>query len=108
MPDQTSLLGVLSNIREERVRQDTLWGEQNHPQVPPKHLRVGLGVCSERSAKFYCESARLDNKMTWAHIAIEEMAEVVDAETEEARRAEWVQLAAVCIAAIQSIDRNKK
>jgi len=46
--------------------------------------------------------------MTWAHIAIEELAEVVDAETEEERRAEWVQLAAVCISAIQSIDRNGK
>jgi len=95
-------------VIDERLSQELKWGEQNHPQVPPKHLRSGLGVCSERSAKFYCESARLDNKMTWAHIAIEELAEVVDAETEEERRAEWVQLAAVCISAIQSIDRNGK
>ena len=72
---------VFYEIKEERTLQDKKWGEQNHP--PYK----------------------------WMAILGEEYGETCKAALEgniEGYRAELIQAAAVCVAAIESLDRDIK
>ena len=106
--------GVIYDVTAEIDRQKEIWGEQNHPSVDP--IIVGRGsqrMCEEYEiptevrAKFMCQEAERKGQLTWAHIAVEELSEAVSAETEEDRREELVQLAAVIVNWIDSIDRNR-
>jgi hypothetical protein len=70
---------VLAEVQEERRNQDAKWGEQNHT---PDH---------------------------WCVIEMEELGKVARATYEGdavKARAEWVQVAAVAVAAIESMDRQ--
>jgi len=103
---------VLVEVMRERERQEELWGEQTHPSVSfpeaaPATREAIYGVPSEAVAKDRCERAFRDGVGTYADIAVEEMAEVIAAGNEADRRAELVQLAAVCVAWIESIDRQE-
>jgi hypothetical protein len=111
-------LDVLGEVWRERRRQDEKWGEQNHPDVPtprsitttPRHMaRVALGIPTASSAKSATDTAAANGRVTWGHIATEELAEAVEAAAEgdaEALRTELVQLAAVCVQWVQAIDRR--
>jgi len=110
---------IFEEIRTERERQEQKWGEQNHPCLDPVLLErdescTPIRMCdnyeipTENRAKFMCDSATRKGQLTYAHIAIEEMSEVVSTFDEGKRREELVQLAAVTVAWIQKIDRNKK
>ena len=106
-------------IAAERARQDGKWGVQNLPDVP---CGVGgiapgfsyspasqLGIPDEVTAKARCDAAMADGSVSWGHIAVEELCEVVDAASYgdvEATRAELIQLAAVCHAWLEAIDRR--
>jgi NTP pyrophosphatase (non-canonical NTP hydrolase) len=71
-------MSVLSDVVAERDRQDAKWGEQNHPP------------------------------MKWVAILAEEVGEVAEAALDGGGpeyRAEMVQAAAVCLAAVESFDR---
>jgi hypothetical protein len=71
---------IVMDIRDERDEQDRKWGEQNHPQV------------------------------CWVAILAEEFGEWSREVLERdflAARNELVQVAAVALAAIESIDRNE-
>lgn len=105
---------ISAEIFAERERQNSKWGEQNHPSVDPdiaeagKHALCGaLGIPTEDGAKFLCVTADDNKCLTWAHIAVEELSEAVCATNDEERRKELVQLAAVVAAWIENIDRNK-
>ncbi|MFK0018238.1 hypothetical protein [Streptomyces sp. NPDC090798] len=93
---------VLADIGAERVRQNTKWGEQNHPD--------GTGNKSQQDyaaqARKWCEAAFGSGYGTWADILAEEVAEV-NAERDPARlRAELIQVAAVAAAWVEAIDRR--
>lgn len=89
----------------ERHRQDAKWGEQNHPSL---HWALDYGyIPSETRARGECESAFELGYGSWTHIAFEEFCEAVHAPDEAHRREELVQLAAVCLAWIECIDRNR-
>lgn len=119
---------VLAELVDERGRQDEKFGEQNHPhadQVILERLSVGgqygnpVAVAG-RLAQFYeiptaaraksiCRAEAAAGAPTWIGIALEELAEVLEATTEgdpAKLRTEWLQLAAVCVAAVQCIDRH--
>jgi len=71
--------GLLANVRAERERQDTKWGEQNH------------------------------HPFTWLVILLEEVGEAAKAALEGRPveyHKETVQAAAVAIAALESLERN--
>ena len=94
--------GVLAEVQAERTRQDTKWGEQNHPD--------GTGNKSQQDraefARRWCESAFGSGYGTWADVLTEEVAEA-GAERDPAKlRAELVQVAAVAVAWIAAIDRR--
>lgn len=76
----------------ERLRQDAKWGEQNHPDVD-RVLTERKGGCSvSRMAEEYgiptpsraradCDGAARAGQCTWAHILVEEVAELIEAAT---------------------------
>ena len=99
--------GVLGEVRNERVRQDAKWGEQNHPDgtcagpngavIAKQHADAARSVC-DQMAKI--------GKLTWAHILTEELMEAY-AETDESKlRKELIQTAAVAVSWIEAIDRR--
>ena len=104
---------ILGQIRLERERQHALWGEQNHPSVPREGPEVAFDdgepsilLCDDSDSQKACDRAFREGSGTWAHIAVEELSEAVYAKDETKRREELVQLAAVCVAWIEAIDRG--
>lgn len=111
---------VLQEVNDERNIQDLKWGPQDHPSVDPILLNR-KGSCSpqrmaqeyelptEERAKFMCQEAFRKKEGTFAHVAVEELCEVIAClGDEEAMRQELVQTAAVCVAWIEAIDRRAK
>ena len=100
---------VLSQVQAERDRQDAKWGVQDWPSV----RGVGDQACkeynlpSEAQAKRRCDEAFDTGRGTYADIALEEFCEVVNAPDDAHRREELIQLAAVCVAWVQTIDRKQ-
>lgn len=107
---------IIEAIKTERARQDAKWGEQNHPSVSPlcaiaqqygdnpiaHHLPITADI-----ARRMCDFRFKQGNGSWADIAVEELCEAIEVgNTPELCRAELVQLAAVCVAWIESIDRN--
>lgn len=86
---------------DERARQK--WGQQNHPDAP-----AWVGVWAplverlERAAREELEIAP-----SWGPILLEEVGEALQAADLKTLRAELVQVAAVAVAWIQSIDRKE-
>lgn len=106
--DQVSLYDetVYDKIKKERDRQDAKWGPQDHPSFT--EWAQGYGIPSENDAKVACDAAFGVGQGTWSHILIEELAEAVFADNEQKRKEELIQVAAVAIAWIESIERNEK
>lgn len=116
---RVSQFTVLSEIATEREKQDQKWGVQDHPSVDQILLNrtggcTGQRMCenyeipSEARAKFLLRDAFENNLGTWTHIALEELSEIVECVDDVVRRKEIVQLAAVCVAWIECIDRRDK
>ena len=109
---------ILEEVLQERTQQDLKWGIQNHPSVetkiptgPNSHIENKIcrfyGIPTEDKAKRDADIAANHGSLTWAHIAVEELSEVISASSEEHRREELIQLSAVCLAWIENIDRKK-
>lgn len=93
---------VLGEVLAERARQDERWGEQNHPDGTGQYPET----ISADVARMVCQSAAEGGYLDWLHILREEVAEAF-AESDPAQlRAELVQVAAVAVAWIESIDRR--
>jgi hypothetical protein len=129
---------IFDRVNQERARQDAKWGEQNHPDVDrvltdrkggtrtdgkgghwpdgcdPQRMAEEYGIPTERCAKVNCDEAAKIGQCTWAHIAVEELAEVVHAATlaqqglgpQEDVDKELIQLAAVITAWIEARARR--
>lgn len=95
-------VGPLRDVAAERARQDIKWGEQNHPDG------TGLGGDAERRdvAIELCDRRHRAGVGTWRDILDEETAEAYTESDPAALRAELVQVAAVAVAWIESIDRR--
>lgn len=110
---QETVIEVLGEIQSQLER----WGVQDHPSVDPiisawegsyhaQRICEEYEIPTESRAKFLCEMANSRNELTWSHIAVEELSEVISAPDDATRRGELVQLAAVVLNWIDSIDRN--
>jgi len=118
-PYRLTQMSVISlEVQDERCKQLEKWGVQDHPSVfsdagfcnvgfDNMHMCEAYGLPSEDEAKFQCQTAEDKKELTWAHIAVEEMSEAVNAKTPKLMREELVQLAAVVESWIDSIDRNE-
>lgn len=97
-----ALASALRAVVAERRRQDTTFGEQNHPD--------GTGGPDEQelviAARAAYEDAKAHGQLTWLNVLLEEVAEAL-AESDPARlREELVQVAAVATAWVEAIDRR--
>jgi hypothetical protein len=113
---------VLNDVLMERSRQDEKWGEQNHPDLcpvlmgreggaSPQCFAEDLEIPTRSRAQFLCQQRFARKQGTWASIAVEELCEAVESaarQTQPELRKELVQLAAVCVAWIEALDRRPK
>ena len=95
-------LGVLPEIDEERKRQDTRWGEQNHPDGTGPGYRIQAIEAHRR-----CDRAARLGLVTYRDILEEEVYEAFAETDAEELRAELVQVAAVAVAWIEKLDRER-
>lgn len=122
-PALASTLQVVNEVVEERRRQDAKWGQQDHPSLSAD---AGGALKRGHSPAYVIEvphpglvKPRVDEMLHsktcgYADIALEEFTEVVEAAALDARdggnedrtRTELVQLAAVCVAWVEAIDRR--
>lgn len=107
---------IAREVSVERTRQDLKFGTNRHlPVVSVHSLDPGwfetpadfYGLPSSKKARRLCDQETETGDLSWGHVLVEELAEVLDAKTDEERREELVQLAAVCFAAIENLDRKK-
>lgn len=106
---------ILEDIKTERNRQDAKWGaNQAHPDVHPEasdsyDACIYAGISTEQSAKNICEEDAKFKNTNWSSILTEEVSESVAAAGKHDlphTREELVQVAAVCAAWIEDIDRR--
>jgi hypothetical protein len=103
---------VLGEISAERARQQQLWGIQDWPDLSPTHPLTPEKATEQCEAtKAATEAAFASEDGSWADIACEEWAEVVEAAAHKDvphLREELIQLAAVCVSWIEAIDRRQQ
>lgn len=107
---------IFIEIKKERESQDLKWGVQNHPILDVKLInRTPYRMCeeyeipTESRAKYMLNVSANRGELTYMHILVEEVSEVACSmgNTEKIRN-ELIQVAAVAVAMIESIDRNKR
>lgn len=109
-------LELIKEIIAERTRQDYLWGEQNHPILDqaligrkPSRMCEEYEIPSESRAKMMYNISVQEKNTTYMHILIEEVSEAASCGSNITElRKELIQVAAVAIAMIESLDRNGK
>jgi hypothetical protein len=119
-PWAVGLRELLREVAAERRSQFQKWGGQRHPDVDcfiaglpaPQARRYAAqfyGVPTADAAKAETDAAARAGQCSWAHIAVEELCELLDAAAVgdlPAARAEALQLAAVCVQWVQDLDRR--
>lgn len=112
-------LTITLEIIKERYRQDKKWGEQNHPCLDqvllnreggctPQRMCAEYNIPTEAQAQQTCDINAKSGSLTWTDIALEEFCEVVGEFDPKKLRQEIIQLAAVCVAWVEKIDRDLK
>lgn len=101
-------LKVLRDIAAECRRQDDKWGtERDFADVGPDIRCPDERGLAELRSEY--DAAFTKGRGSWAHILIEEVAEVLEAAgDDEHLRNELEQVAAVCVQWMQAIDRRRK
>lgn len=97
---------VMLEVLEERRRQDTKWGEQNHPITSSIYWSLAHRKAQENEVRQVCEERFKRGNGCWWDIIAEEAYEVNGTDDPAEQRKELVQLAAVCVAAIECLDRK--
>lgn len=96
-----SLQRVLREVAAERAAQDALWGVQALPDG------TGPTYAPEADrAKQAVTDAAAEGHLTWRHILHEEVLEAFAEDDADRLRAELIQVAAVAIKWIQSLDKR--
>lgn len=96
------ILGVLPEIADERERQDEKWGEQNHPDGTGPGYRAAAFEARQR-----CDRAARLGLVTYKDILEEEVYEAFAETDVDELRAELIQVAAVAVAWIDKLDRER-
>lgn len=92
---------ILTEVYNERTRQDEKWGVQNHPDGTSEFLatlRDEYRATTDRNAQ--------EGRVTYYDILMEEVWEAM-AEVDKAKlRTELIQVAAVTVAWVEKLDRE--
>lgn len=103
---------ILLEIIHERALQDTVWGEQNHPNgTGPDQQLLGAGKRFARlrdAAKDRTDGRAFAGTVTFADVLLEEVFEAVAEDDPAKLRAELIQVAAVAAQWVEAIDRGKQ
>ena len=109
-------LAVLLDVAAERTSQDRRWGPQDHahfhpvlaePHIAADDVAALYGMPTADVARDACEVAFAGGEGSWAHILVEEIAEALAEHRDpHALRAELLQVAAVAVAWVGSLDRQ--
>lgn len=109
---------VLQGVAAERLRQEAKWGEQNHPNgtgaeglllddvSDPRH-GIRRFKALRNDAIVQTDLRATDGTLTYADIFVEEVFEALAEEDPARLRAELIQCAAVAVAWVEKIDRDK-
>lgn len=111
---------VLTEVQDERNRQNAKWGEQNHPNgTGPETYPLGEMDCLTFSELGECDGPELAavatlttdksarrGTVTWKDILLEEVFEATAEEDPDKLRMELIQVAAVATQWVEAIDRN--
>lgn len=96
MTDTDTLRDVLCEVEIERYRQDGLWGEQNHtPAIWLMILGEEVGEANKAALEALVATKR---GASWA----------MTNHWQREYRAELIQVAAVAVAMVESLDRNDR
>lgn len=106
---------VANEVLAERERQHARWGVQDYPLVHAdpgaRWSLTSYGIwLPVRTLQARCAERFARGVGAWADILVEEVAEALDAAAHgdlAAARAELVQVAAVAVSAVESIDRTE-
>ena len=106
---------VLEEVQAERDRQEEKWGEQNHADGSgPHHFLLGKGLDTPSTYEYLRERATWitdsnakNGRLTYTDILLEEVFEAIAETDQEKLREELIQVAAVAVAWVQKIDRDK-
>lgn len=106
---------VLAEVSEERSKQEAKWGQQNHPDgTGPNKMFLGLNESNGtyldlRNKAIKVTDSRADmGILGYSDIFLEEVFEAMAEEDQDRLREELVQCAAVAVAWIEKIDRDKE
>ena len=118
----SSTAPVLAEVAAERGRQETKWGQQDHPDgtgpnttpmaeivrgpanaIVNRHYAFGLAY----QAKSATDAHAKDGTITYADIFLEEVFEALAEDDPAKLRAELIQCAAVAVAWAEKIDRDQ-
>lgn len=114
----TDTASVLQEVLAERQRQESKWGQQNHPwrmdfAEPEEDFVEPLDSWflheqprNADEAKELVEAWSEVGILAYCDILMEEVVEALDEPNIKKVREELIQVAAVAVAAIESIDRN--
>jgi hypothetical protein len=99
---------VLAEVAGERARQDQIWGVQDLPNgTGPSNSMFGVRLDKfATTVRRACEQAAETDTTTWLLIAAEEAFEAFSTLDPRLLREEVIQLAAVCVAWVECIDRG--
>lgn len=101
--------GPLGEVLAERVRQDTKWGQQNHPDGTGPYVSFAMGPCymidAAENARARCQGNALGED-NWRDILLEEVFEALAEGDRDGLRRELIQVAAVAVAWVEAIDRR--
>lgn len=108
MPSPTNMIlsrtrFVLTDVWDERVRQAIKWGQQNYLDGTARPGSVELAD----HYRAVCQSNTPDTD-NWQDILLEEVYEAMAESDPEKLRAELVQVAAVAVSWIESLDRRSR
>ncbi len=104
-----NLMSILEEIASERGRQDDLWGEQNHPlHAGSDPSGIYLLGRSYAALEHLAKQRFSQGQRSGALILLEEVFEALSAKTSAEARTEMIQVAAVAVMIVQSIDRQTR
>ncbi len=102
---------VLDEVFHERQRQDSKFGRQEHPWATPGESPMETWfhydfIHDQADAKALVERAFEHGHGSYSDILMEEVVEALDEPDLAKVREELIQVAAVAVACVESIDRN--
>jgi GH18 family chitinase len=103
--------GIFEEIRAERQRQDEKFGKQNHSMLGKTFDLIDIGRMYPhknilRNQMVLCRERIKSNKHGWFDILLKELCESFLETEPEKQREEMIQVAAVAVQIIESLDKR--